>query len=117
MAILTNGTDTITPDLIDGYESTSEARNVVHPILGSEDVDVVLRPATLPTGTMVLVMGNEASAAAAEDALRGAHVWSLVTDRGTVDMSFIVAERITRTLDRDTRDVWLVSFGWQEVDA
>lgn len=118
MATFSNGTDSITPILIDGYSSESPSGTVVTPLLGSEDVAVTLRPASLRTGTMRLNMGpDEDAAAAAETALRGAHVWTLVTDdRESVDMSFVVTDRITRELDNQTRGVWFVGFGWQEVN-
>jgi len=118
MATFSNGTDTITPVLIDGYSSEAVSGTVVTPLLGSSDVAVTLRPASLRSGTMTLNMGDdEDAAAAAELALRGAHVWTVVTgERDTVDMSFVVRDRITRDLDSETRDVWLVGFGWQEVN-
>lgn len=117
MTVFSNGTATITPQLVDSYESTSEHGNVVHRVLGSDQVDVVLRPASLRTGTMSLVIGaDEAAASAAEVALRTASVWTLTDDdRATVEMTFVVNGSVTRTLDDETRDVWLVGFGWQEV--
>jgi hypothetical protein len=117
MTTLSNGINTLTPLLVDGYESSSEAGNIVHRILGAPGVDVILRPATLPAGTMTLNFGtDEAAAAAAEDALRTATVWTLATgDRTTVDMTFVVTDTVERLLDDSTRDVWTVSFGWQEV--
>ena len=118
MATLSNGTDTIEPEQIDGFESDSESGTLVERVLGSEEVAVTLRPATLRNGRMSLVMGHsEAGSAAAESALRGAHVWTLTTGtRPTIDMSFVVVGRITRTLDPSTRNVWLVGFSWQEVN-
>ena len=118
MATFSNGTDTITPELIDGYSSESLSGTVVSQLLGSEEVAVTLRPASLRNGTMRLNMGtDEDAAAAAELALRGAHVWTLVTgERDTVDMAFVVKDRVTRDLDDETRDVWIVGFGWQEVN-
>lgn len=117
MTTFTNGTDVITPTLIEEYESRSEHRNIVHPILGSEQVDVVLRPATLRAGSMSLVIEGDAAAAAAEAALRKATVWALVDARETVDMTFVVQGSVTRALDDadDTRTLWLVGFDWQEV--
>lgn len=117
MASLSNGTTTITPVVIDGFESSSEHGNVVHRILGSAEVDVLLRPATRPTGRMTLNLGaDEVAAAAAEDALRTGTVWTLATgDRLTVDMRFVVTGTVQRILDADTRDVWLIVFDWQEV--
>ena len=118
MATFSNGTDTVTPVLIDGFRSESESGTVVQRLIGSEDVAVTLRPATLRTGTFILHMGtDEAAAAAAEDLFRAASLWSLsVTERPTVDMSFVVVGRIVRELDGGTRNVWFIRFDWQEVN-
>lgn len=116
---LTNGIDTISPVAVDGYASTSRHGNIVHQILASEDVDVVLRPAGLRTGRMTLMMGDDESAsAAAETALRSGTVWTLSPggDPTTVAMQFVVVDDVTRTMDDGTRLVWLVDFGWQEVN-
>lgn len=118
MHTLSNGTVIITPDQINGYESSSESGTIVERILGSVDVAVTLRPASLRSGTMQLVLGvDETAAADAEIALRGASVWTLNTagDRLTVDMTFVVKDRVRRILDPATSDVWLVEFGWQEI--
>ncbi|WP_157001427.1 hypothetical protein [Agromyces laixinhei] len=118
MATFSNGTSTIVPVVIDGYHSESESGTVVDRLLGSEDVAVTLRPASLRTGTMTLNMGvDEIAAATAETLLRGAHVWTLTTvDRDTVDMAFVVTGTVRRDLHDETRDVWLIEFGWQEVN-
>ncbi|MEF3405785.1 hypothetical protein [Agromyces sp. CCNWLW203] len=114
MTTLTNGTDVISPTAIDGWGDSSEHGNIVHRIIGSEDVDVVLRPATLATGTMSLVIPDDAAALAARNALRSAAVWTIAHDRGVVDMTFVVTGRVTRDIDT-TRAAWLVGFSWQEV--
>lgn len=118
MTSLSNGTTTINPVAVLGYESTSEHGNIVHRILGSEQVDVLLRPASLRSGSMTLLMGiDEAGSAAAETALRTATIWTLTpgNDPSTVGMRFVVTGDVTRTLDDATVTVWTVGFGWQEI--
>jgi len=114
MTTLGNGIATITPDFIDEYESTSEHGNIVHRILGSESVDVVLRPASLRSGRMSLGITDDTDATDAETALRTASVWTFNTARSSLNMSCVVQGTVTRQLDA-TRTVWLLGFGWQEV--
>ena len=114
---LTNGTDTIVPVQVLGYDAEAEHGNIVHRPLGTDDVDVVLRPAGPRSGTFELVMPDEATAAAAELALRGAHGWAYARDdMPTTDMQLIVRGRVRRWQDRATAR-WLVSLGWHEVPA
>ncbi|WP_056653302.1 hypothetical protein [Agromyces sp. Root81] len=113
---LSNGTDTVTPDAVNGYQTNREARTIAHDILGRGDPDITLRPASTRRGSLELLFADEAPAAAAEVAHAGAHVWTLAnTDLGTIGMLYVVAEGgITRALD-DTRACWLVSIPFREV--
>lgn len=117
MTTLHNGTDTVTPVLVTGYVSQRETQSVVHRIIGRADPDVSLRPAALRTGTLELLFDSEADAEAAELAHAGSAVWTLTdTDRSTVGMIYVVADgSITRTLDDETRDYWLVAVPFVEV--
>lgn len=112
---LSNGSSTITPDAVTGFASSSEHGNIVHRLLGVELVDVLLRPASLRTGSLELELDDEAAAYAAEQLLRGAHVWTLTNDElDTIGMQFVVVGNVGRRLD-GTGAAWLVTFGWQEV--
>lgn len=117
---ITHSGGTITPDIIDGYRSTRRGGTIVHPIAGVASPDVTLRVAGLRTGQMRLVFASESDAADAEAALATAEVFILTsTDRDTIPMSFVVPEGgvIERELDDVTRDVWIVTFDFQEVEA
>lgn len=113
---LTNGTVTVTPDEVNGYESTQTVRTVVHRVLGRPDPDVTLRPAATRAGRLELVFGDEVAAAAAVTAHAAPSVWSIATtDIDTIDMAYVVADGdITRNLD-DSRVAWLVSIPFVEV--
>lgn len=114
---LTNGTATIVPVQVLDYDAEAEHGNIVHRPLGTDDVDVVLRPAGPRSGTFELVMADEAAAAAAELALRTATVWAYTRDdMPSTDMQLIVRGRVRRWRDRATAR-WLVSLGWQELPA
>lgn len=139
--IITSGADTIYPTIVDGYESSRSARNIVHPILGRATPDVSLRPAQLRTGTLTLVFGDttetselvvidgivqplttpaqnaEEASLIAVDLHATGGVFSLSdTDRPSILMSYVVRPGdIRRDLDEQTREVWIVSIPFQEV--
>ncbi len=140
--IITHADGTIFPTLIEGYESTRDSGNVAHPIVGSDNPDYTLRPAGLRTGTLTLLFADtpastgyvieddyvvpvEIPEQSAEDASlvcetvhASAQVFTLTTaDRATILMTYVVRAggKIIRTLDRDTRSVWLVAVEYQEI--
>jgi hypothetical protein len=119
--VITSGSETIEPTIIDGYSSGRESRNIVHPILGRSEPDVTLRPANLRTGTLTLGFEgptSEIDSLEAETLHATGGVFAVVsTDRGTVEMSYVVNGQISRTLEDETRDAWLVTVDYQEVTA
>lgn len=115
---ISNGLDTLTPALVDGWEATREARTIVHDILGTNDAAVTLRPHKLRSGTLAIVVGTDPALAAALEAMLSAgDVLALAsTEQTTVAMSFVVSGDVTLSLD-DTRMVWLLEVDFQEVAA
>lgn len=117
--VITHSAGVITPEVVDGYEATSEARTIVHTILGREDPDITLRPPGLRTGALTLVFATGAAAASAEAVLRFPQVLELSdTDAPNVAMSFVVATGdIAPKLDPETRRVWTLTVPFQEVST
>lgn len=111
----------ITPTLVMGFSSSRELGNIEHPILGSDEVAVTLRPAKLRTGTLECLFAGddpEGDSRIAEVTLSGASVFAIASDeRPSIDMSFTVTGSIDRALDPETRSLWTVTFGFQEVPA
>lgn len=104
------------PALVLGYSSSRESGNIVHPIIGSDDADVTLRPATLRTGTLELLYLDETASADAEQLhAAGAPLVLMTPDRATVAMTYVPVGRIGRSLDPQTRDRWVLSVDFQEV--
>lgn len=114
---ISDGVDTITASVMDGYSATRPTRNVVHAILGSNAPAVSLREAGLRTGTAQLVFELQAVAEDAAAMLASGLQLTLAdTDRANVGMTFVLAGDLTVELDSDTRSVWVVSFDFQETD-
>ena len=102
--------------MITGYESTRESGNVIHSIIGRPSPEVTLRAAGLRTGNLEALLLLEADAIALESLLAKPKTLLLTDPDVTgVNMSFVLAGPITRTLEDDTRRAWLVKFDFQEV--
>ncbi len=117
--VLTSGGVVLTPSMALEVTERNESQTKVHPIIGRPDPDVTLRPASTRTGTLKLGYFDasaEADSAAARVALTGAAVWTIVSDdRPTLQFSFIVDGSVSRTLDEETRDAWVVEVDYREV--
>jgi len=115
---ITSGASTLSPTVVDGYEANREAQTIVHVIPGSATPDVILRPALLRSGTLTCMWhgaSSEANSKTAADLLATAATFALVsTDRTSIPMPFVVTGTVTRRLEDQSRDAWIVSFGFQE---
>ena len=117
--ILTMGETVISPTICLAIESEREPQTVVHEIIGRPDPDVTRRPASTRQGTIRLCFlgdTSETDSAAAEAALGGLGVWTIISDeRSTLAFDFIVSGKLTRVLDDVTRNDWTVEVGFREV--
>lgn len=118
---ITRGDLVISPTIILNVSSDRESRNVFHPIIGRSDDDVTTRPASLRAGTLELGFSGpdaEASSALAEAAHAASGVFTLVApERTSLGFSYVTNGRITRELEQETRDNWLVRVDYREVIA
>lgn len=113
---ITSGATTITPELVTGWETDQETRNIIHPIIGSANPDVTLKPANLRTGTIELLFLTASDANDARLAHATGGVFQLVsTELSVVDMYYVVSGNINTVLEDSTRNVWTLSVDYQEV--
>jgi len=116
MSTISNGVDTITPDLVTEYSTSQDARNVYHDILGRADDDVSLSADSLRSGSLALLFEDRAAAWAARALLAAPDVWTLTDpDVPEVGMTFTRDGALQVELDPETRALWLLSVGYQEV--
>ncbi|RZU64609.1 hypothetical protein EV379_0912 [Microterricola gilva] len=116
MSTITDGTTTITPLLVLGYEATRQGRNIIHPIIGRPDPDVTLAPAALRTGTLSLLFKDEPTAAGCMTMHAAAAVFTVDRDDlPGASMRYVVAGRIGVTLDPATLLRCVVTVDFQEV--
>ena len=111
-----DGSTTITPNLITGWESTQESQTVVHKVIGKSAPDITLKPASMRTGTLETVFLTANNANSARNFLSQAKKFILATDQTwLVEMHFVVTGNVTCSLEPNTQNVWLVKFDFQEV--
>lgn len=116
MTSISNGTTTIVPDLILGYDVSTESNNILHRIIGRTSPDVSLRADSLRTGELRLFFQNRTSAFAARTLHTAASVFTLV-DAGMpeLNMTYVRRGAMTITLDPETRQRWILTIGFDEV--
>ena len=115
MATLSNGSTTITPTLRLTASATVTSRNKIHELLGG-GVAVTFGAAPLRTGTLELFFDTETAADAAETFHRDGFVFAITDpDNPSLNMNYVVAGSIERTLDPETRRRWLLKIDIQEV--
>lgn len=88
---ITHAGGVITPTSVTEYGAEQAGGNIVHPILGSNNVHVTLRPAALRTGTLTLVFATAIAAASARVQHAAGGVFALTSPEvAVVDMSYVL---------------------------
>lgn len=113
-----DGTERSTsPALVLGYEAEQESQNIVHDIIGGGIGVSLIRPRPR-AGTLELFYLTELDAAQCRFIHAAESTFSLSdTELSTIAMTYVVDGSITIRLDDEGRRRWIVSVGYQEVDA
>lgn len=121
--LITTGAAVISPTLLLMLTEDSQGGGVIHQIVGRENPDVTLRPASLRSGTIEIGFSGataDAASAAAHAVLRRAAVFTLAdSDRPSYNMTFVVPQsgRISRRIDDETRAAFTILLDYQECTA
>lgn len=108
---------TFTPEQVDGWRQSFEARNIVHELIGG-GIEVTHAPPAPRTFTLSLIFTDEADAAGCAQLHRDAPYIDLASDdRALVNGRYVLAEgaAVAVELDAETRDVWIVTVDATEV--
>lgn len=110
-------TNTTSPLVVLGYQTARESQNIVHDLIGGGIAVTLIRPRPRK-GTLELGYLLEADAAAAL-ALHARETTFTLTDsdRASVTMTYVVDGSISLELFDETRDRWVVSVDYQEVES
>jgi hypothetical protein len=117
--IISRSTDavTFTPDLVFPFEAEDEPGTVVQPILGSDRVDITLRPATASAGTIRMLFLTFADAEAARLMMRAAAVFLIASDLPWLPSGFVPAGSIRRAQQDPQLQRWILDVPYREVSA
>lgn len=117
MTTITDGTTTVTPTTVTGYQADQQSRNVLHTLIGAAGQTVTLLPTGLRSGRMTVVFPTLATAQALETMLQAASVFTLADPSFAIGMNFVLAAngKLSLQLDAQSSAAWLVVFDFQEV--
>lgn len=116
MTTITDGSTTLTPLLVLGWQATREARTRVHQLIGRPDPDVTLRPSAARTGQLRILCASEADATAMEALHAAGFVLTLADDDvAAVGMAYVVSGALGVELDPGTLTRWVVTADYTEV--
>lgn len=114
---VTDGNTTLHPELWMDYKSAREANTKVHALMGG-NVAITLAPSSPRTVNIALLFESEHDSKLCEDMHAGTGVITITeTDRATASMQYVVVGKISRELDPDTSELWIVSAEVIEVGA
>jgi hypothetical protein len=116
MTTLTDGIETVVPMMVLGWSGINANRTVIHPLIGSAEPDVTLRPSSTRTGTMAILCADEAEMIAVRDLHTEGAVLTLTEDVVvSLDMTYVVSGDVTWELDTTTRTRWTVTVPYTEI--
>lgn len=105
-----------TPELVDGFAADAESGNVIHQLIAPGQIAVTLVGDLPRTGTLRLLY---ADAAAAESArvLLGRPTSFVFADVEVpqAGMTFVRSGRLGNVLEDQTRALWILEVGFQEI--
>ena len=113
---ITDGHTTVTPTLVMGWQTSQDTRNIVHPIIGSSNPDVTIKPSNLRTGEMSLLFDTYVQADLCRALHANAAVFQLYTDDfPAANMNYVVFQEVKLTLEETGQRYWIVNIQFQEV--
>ena len=116
MTTISDGTTTLTPILVTGWETTRTAANVLHVVVGRADPDVTYRTATLRAGTLECLCATLELALQLEElAAQPKRLTLADPDHPSIGMAFVASGDIRVELDPDTREQATVAIDFQQV--
>lgn len=111
-----DGTVVIQPQVATLTGNTVPTQTQFHAVIGRSYPDITVRDLGMATGTIEMVFADEGDSLDAFEALRSADFWNYSdSDVESIDLNFVLSGSLSRNLDPQTRSVWLVSLGYQEV--
>lgn len=109
--------NTASPTLVLGYDTSRESQNIVHDIIGGGIAVSIVRPRPRQ-GRLELFFETEAQAFSALQLHSREATFTLNdSERPSVSMTYVTEGGIGLSLDSATRNRWVLSVGYQEVET
>lgn len=116
MATITSGSLSFSPVLITAWEVSQTSRNVIHTIIGRNDPDVTLKPATTRSGTLQLLFSTATAANTARSILANGTVFTISDSETWLNgLDFVMSGTISTALEDSTRNMWTIQADFTEV--
>jgi hypothetical protein len=111
----TTSSETTTPLIVHGYQTERQSQNIIHDLI-SGGIAVTLIAPRPRSGRLELVYEQEADAYAALEMHAAEDTFTLADDDvPSVNMSYVIDGSVSLTLDDETRSLWVLTVGYQEV--
>lgn len=116
---VSDGTTTVVPWIVNGYQASQSGQSIVHQVLGASAPDVTVQPVGLRTGTLNLVfVGWDAAEACRAMCVNASGPLSFADgDVSAAAMSFVVASGGVQTHLDTASGMWMVDVAFQEIPA
>lgn len=118
MATISTGTETLTPDLVLGWDTARTSKTVQHDVIDNPEPVVVLRSPRTRSGTLSLFFVSLADALTAVDLHSGFNLFTFdgAPQEPGLTLTYVVTDpgvRLSSEGDEHTR--WRVEIGYREV--
>ncbi|KKX96929.1 hypothetical protein [Microbacterium sp. Ag1] len=108
---------TLNPSLVLGYQTSRESLNTIHDLIGGGIAVTLVRPRPR-SGTLALFFPTEGGAFFALEKHALETTFTLTdTDRPSVNMTYVTHGSTDLALDPETRNRWVLTVGYQEVET
>lgn len=114
MATVSTPTQSVTPLLVSGWNTTRAPRTVVHDVLGRTDPEVTYRPAATRSGDLTYLFNNLSDAQRCES-MHSSGVVLTLSDETTGTMRYVVSGDVALNTETDRGSVWSVRATFREV--
>ena len=113
--VISSDVGSFSPLLRLSAEQSIPTRNQIHELLGG-GIAVTFGGDTLATSSLQMLFTSEASSLDAYNKLNTGHVFQLTDySKTSTSMYFVVSGNITRTLEIESEDTWVISCDIQQV--
>lgn len=107
---------TVSPALVLGYQTSRSSQNIIHDLIGGGIAVTLIRPRPRSGTLELFFLTEEVGFDALEKHGRETTFTLTDSDRASVNMTYALDGTLDLRLDEATRERWVLSVGYQEVE-